>query len=187
MSKKQIQKAIQVCAHWVGMDEPVLMGTLYAAPVRGKEVFSFEYDPAWLKSKHAQVLDPELGLFEGPQYTRESRDNFGVFLDSSPDRWGRVLMQRREAQKAKAEERAMRPLMESDYLLGVYDGHRMGALRFRLTNDGPFLDDHTDMAAPPWTKLRVLEHASLKLEQEHAEDEVDYSRRRAGCSQRPMI
>lgn len=176
MSKKQSQKAIQVCAHWAGMESPALMGTLYAAPVRGKEVFSFEYDPAWLKSKQAQILDPELGLFEGPQYARENRDNFGVFLDSSPDRWGRVLMQRREAQKARTEERAMRPLMESDYLLGVYDGHRIGALRFRLKDDGPFLDDHTDMAAPPWTKLRELEHASLQLEQEQAEDRADYAK-----------
>lgn len=174
MSKKQIQKAIQVCAHWQGMAEPVLMGTLYAASVRGKEIFSFEYDPAWLKSSYAQVLDPDLGLFSGPQYAREGSDNFGLFLDSSPDRWGRALMRRREAQQAKMEERDTRPLMESDYLLGVYDGHRMGALRFRLSEDGPFLDDQADMAAPPWTKLRDLEYASLQLERDEAEDERDY-------------
>jgi serine/threonine-protein kinase HipA len=174
MSKKQIQKAIQVCAHWRGMAEPVLMGTLYAVPVRGKEVFSFEYDPSWLKSGHAQLLDPDLGLFAGPQYARDGSDNFGLFLDSSPDRWGRVLMQRREAQQAKMEERDSRPLMESDYLLGVYDGHRMGALRFRLSEDGPFLDDQPDIAAPPWTKLHDLEYASLQLERDEAENQQDY-------------
>lgn len=174
MSKKQIQKAIQVCAHWQNMAEPVLMGTLYAASVRGKEVFSFEYDTAWLKSPYAQVLDPDLGLFSGPQYARDGGDNFGLFLDSSPDRWGRVLMQRREAQQAKMEERDSRSLMESDYLLGVYDGHRMGALRFRLSEDGPFLDDQADIAAPPWTKLRDLEYASLQLERDEAENQQDY-------------
>lgn len=174
MSNKQIQKAIQVCAHWQGMEEPALMGTLYAAPVRGKEIFSFEYDPFWLKSSYVQMLDPDLGLFSGPQYSREGCDNFGLFLDSSPDRWGRVLMQRREAQLAKTEERGARPLMESDYLLGVYDSHRMGALRFRLSEDGPFLDDQADMAAPPWTKLRDLEYASLQLERDEAETEQDY-------------
>lgn len=174
MSKKQIQKAIQVCAHWQGMEEPVLMGTLYAAPVRGKEIFSFEYDPAWLKSPYAQVLDPDLGLFSGPQYAREGSENFGLFLDSSPDRWGRALMRRREAQQAKMEERDSRPLMESDYLLGVYDGHRMGALRFRLSEGGPFLDDQADIAAPPWTKLRDLEYASLQLERDEAENQQDY-------------
>lgn len=173
-TKGPARKSIQVCAHWQGLENPILMGTLYAAPSRGKEVFSFEYDPAWLKSSHAQVLDPGLMLFSGPQYARDGHDNFGLFLDSSPDRWGRVLMQRREAQQARAGERNVRPLLESDYLLGVYDDHRMGALRFRLGDDEPFLDNQEDMAAPPWTKLRDLEYASLQLEQDDAENDKDY-------------
>jgi serine/threonine-protein kinase HipA len=175
-AKRNTQKAIQVCAYWQGMADPVVMGVLYAAPARGKEVFSFEYDPAWLKSPFAQILDPDLGLFAGPQYTRDGHDNFGLFLDSSPDRWGRVLMQRREAWAAKTENREVSPLLESDYLLGVYDAHRMGAMRFRLIEDGPFLDDQTDMAAPPWTKLRDLEYASLQLERDDAEGERDYKK-----------
>lgn len=175
MSKKrQVQKAIQVCSHWHGMTDPVLMGTLFAAPSRGKEIFSFEYDKEWLKSPYAQSLDPDLGLFTGPQYARDGHDHFGLFLDSSPDRWGRVLMQRREAQQAQAEERDVRSLFESDYLLGVYDAHRMGALRFRMSEDAPFLDDQAKLAAPPWTKLRDLEYASLQLEQDNAETESDY-------------
>ena len=173
-AKRKIQKAIQVCAHWQGMESPILMGTLFAAPSRGKEVFSFEYDKVWLKSSYAQSLDPDLGLFSGPQYAREGSDNFGLFLDSSPDRWGRVLMQRREAQQAQAEERDIRSLFESDYLLGVYDAHRMGALRFRLSDDSPFLDDQAKLSAPPWTKLRDLEYASLQLERDNAETESDY-------------
>jgi serine/threonine-protein kinase HipA len=175
MSKnRQTQKAIQVCAHWHGMSDPVLMGTLFAAPSRGKEIFSFEYDKEWLQSPYAQSLDPDLGLFTGPQYARDGHDNFGLFLDSSPDRWGRVLMQRREAQQAQAEERDVRSLFESDYLLGVYDAHRMGALRFRMSEDAPFLDNQAKLAAPPWTKLRDLEYASLQLEQDNAETESDY-------------
>jgi serine/threonine-protein kinase HipA len=171
---KRAQKAIQVCAHWQGLAEPVFMGTLHAAPSRNKEIFSFEYDPAWLKSPYAQMLDPDLGLFSGPQYAREGHANFGIFLDSSPDRWGRLLMQRREAQLARQENRDVKPLQESDYLLGVFDGHRMGALRFRLSEDGPFLDGDTDMAAPPWARLRDLEYASLQLEREDAETDADY-------------
>ena len=175
MSKnRQTQKAIQVCAHWRGMSDPVLMGTLFAAPSRGKEIFSFEYDKDWLQSPYAQSLDPDLGLFTGPQYARDGHDNFGLFLDSSPDRWGRVLMQRREAQQAQAEERNVHSLFESDYLLGVYDAHRMGALRFRISEDAPFLDDQAKLAAPPWAKLRDLEYASLQLEQDNAETESDY-------------
>lgn len=173
-AKRQTQKAIQVCAHWKGMDEPVVMGTLFTALSRGKEIFSFEYDKAWLKSSYAQVLDPDLGLFSGPQYARNSHGNFGLFLDSSPDRWGRVLMQRREALQAQSESRNVRPLFESDYLLGVYDAHRMGALRFRLSVDGPFLDDQEYLSAPPWTKLRDLEYASLQLERDNVEHKSDY-------------
>ena len=172
--KSPARKSIQVCAHWQGLENPILMGTLYAALSREKEVFSFEYDPAWLKCPFVQVLDPGLMLFSGPQYARDGHDNFGLFLDSSPDRWGRVLMQRQEAQQARAEVRNVLPLLESDYLLGVYDGHRMGALRFRLGDDAPFLDNQEDMAAPQWTKLRDLEYASLQLEQDDAESDKEY-------------
>ncbi len=176
MTKQKNKKSIQVCAHWQGLAEPALMGTIYATPIRGKEVFSFEYTPTWLKSPYAQTLDPDLGLFSGAQYTRDDKDNFGLFLDSSPDRWGRLLMQRREAQQARTEKREVRPLLESDYLLGVYDGHRMGALRFRLGDDQPFLDDKTSMASPPWVRLRELEDASLQLENDNAEKNKNYSK-----------
>lgn len=172
---KQTHKAIQVCAHWHGLAEPVFMGTLYASLSRGKEIFSFEYDGAWLKS-YAQVLDPNLGLYAGPQYLRDDHANFGLFLDSSPDRWGRLLMQRREAQLAREVKRAVRMLIESDYLLGVFDGHRMGALRYRTSADGPFLDNNAEMASPPWARLRDLEYASLQLERDDAELDKDYMR-----------
>jgi len=71
---------------------------------------------------------------------------------------------RREAQLAREEQREERKLFESDYLLGVYDEHRIGALRFRTNPKGSFLDNNKDRASPPWTSLRELEHASLELE-----------------------
>ena len=171
---KNRQKGIRVYAHWLGMKKPVLMGILCATPSRGKEVFSFEYSRIWLNSPYVQMLDPNLGLFSGPQYAQSDQDNFGLFLDSSPDRWGRNLMQRREVQLAKTQKRDLRVLVESDYLLGVHDDFRMGGLRFRLSENTPFLDAQTDMAAPPWTKLRDLEYASLQLEEENAENHPDY-------------
>lgn len=173
-AKQQMQKSIQVCAHWQGMTKPILMGTLYATPSRGKEIFSFEYEQSWLNSPYSQILDPNLGLFSGPQYTNNEQTNFGIFLDSSPDRWGRVLMQKRETQKAYIEKRTTRKLIESDYLLGVYDLHRMGALRFRLSDKEPFLDNQTDMATPPWAKLRDLEYASSQLERSDIENDKNY-------------
>lgn len=170
MAAANSKKEIQVYAHWQGLQEPLQMGMLSVSPVRGKESFSFEYADAWLKSGFSQMLDPDLQLYTGAYFPRDDKPNFGVFLDSCPDRWGRVLMQRREAAIAKQEQRAAKKLLESDFLLGVYDKHRMGALRFTLDNDGPFLNDNKEMAAPPWTSLRELEHASLKFEEDNTDD-----------------
>jgi serine/threonine-protein kinase HipA len=158
-----------VYAGWLDLEQPTFMGTLHAAQVRGKEVFSFEYADAWLQSGNVQNLDPDLQFYSGPQYLREGKSNFGIFLDSSPDRWGRVLMDRREALLARKEERQARTLFETDYLLGVFDGHRMGALRFKEEDAGDFLNNNKEMASPPWTSIRELEEASIRLE----EDDMD--------------
>ncbi len=174
MSKKQEQRTIEVCAHWEPLKQPTVVGYLFATPSRGKEIFSFEYEDAWLQNSLAQSLDPSLGLYGGRQYAPDGQSNFGAFLDSSPDRWGRLLMRRREAQLARLEERPERQLVESEYLLGVYDQHRPGGLRFRLDSKGPFLDDSKELASPPWTSLRELEHASLELEKDDAELDEDY-------------
>ncbi len=173
---KTSQRHIEVYAHWEGMPIPKLMGVLHAALSRGKEIFSFTYNKEWLVSNQALALDPSLQLFHGPQYVPQGQENFGIFLDSSPDRWGRFLMNRREAQLAREEGRKERKLLESDYLLGVYDEHRMGALRFRTDPAGPFLDDNKAKASPPWTSIRKLEHASLELEKENAEENPSYSK-----------
>lgn len=165
---------IFVYAHWDGIEAPFLMGSLYATPSRGKEIFSFEYYKGWLQSDYAQIIDPDLQLFEGAQYLNDEKSNFGIFLDSSPDRWGRVLMMRKEAAKARKEDRRPKTLMESDYLLGVYDTNRMGGLRFKTAKDGAFLDDNEAMAAPPFAALRDLEFASLQLEKEDAPDNPEY-------------
>jgi serine/threonine-protein kinase HipA len=148
------------------------MGRLHSTQLRGKEVFSFEYDDLWLKSKNILSLDPDLRLYSGPQYLKDEKSNFGLFLDSSPDRWGRVLMARREAILARQGERKPKTLFETDYLLGVYDGHRMGALRFKEHVDGDYLNNIKEMGSPPWTSIRELEQASLKLE-ENDEDDIE--------------
>ena len=131
MSKTNTRKEILVYASWIGLKEPTLLGTLFSESIRGKEIFSFEYSEGWLESKFAQVIDPDLQLYSGPQYLNSNKNNFGIFLDSSPDRWGRVIMQRREAIIARQENRQVKTLMESDYLLGVYDENRVGGLRFK--------------------------------------------------------
>lgn len=174
MIKRNSQRDIYVYADWKEVHGPQLLGVLHSEILRGKEIFSFEYDEGWLQKDMAQVLDRDLDLYSGLHFLNDDKTNFGIFLDSSPDRWGRVLMRRREAALARMEERLARNLYETDYLLGVYDGHRMGGLRFKLSPEGPFLDDNKELATPPWTSIRDLEQVSLKLEDEHAMEDPDY-------------
>ena len=146
------------------VESPLMMGLLSCGHLRGKDIFSFEFDKSWLADKRFRSFDPDLQMFGGKQYVPQGKDNFGIFLDSTPDRWGRVLLERKEAEMARLENRKVRNLFETDYLLGVFDGSRMGALRFKIDPEGDFLDNDADMATPPWTSLRDLENASLNLE-----------------------
>ena len=166
-------KKILVYADWEGFEIPQSVGTLFSSCSRGKEIFSFEYDRKWLQSSFIQEIDPDLGLYPGIQYLRDEKSNFGVFLDSSPDRWGRVLMDRRESIFARMENRPRKNLNESDYLLGVFDEQRMGALRFKESESSAFLNDNRDFATPPWTSIRELEQASYQLENDLFEDDSE--------------
>ncbi len=155
---------IYVYENWKS-NEPSLIGTLFVGGGKGKQVVSFEYDDEWLNDLSNNVsLDPDLRMFKGRQYAPTGKNLFGVFEDSCPDRWGRLLMKRREAIIAKKEERKPRTLSEVDFLIGVYDETRMGGLRFSTSKGGAFLSDDKELATPPWTTLRKLESASLAFE-----------------------
>ena len=160
---------IAAYADWIGLTAPLRLGWLHARRGAGREVFEFEFDPAALVHRSVTDLhiDPRLGLFEGRQHPPQRHETFGVFADASPDRWGRLLMRRRleRAQRAGRIERTVR-LRESDYLLGVHDAYRSGALRLRLDDAGDFLDNQHGEAAPPFVQLRELEAASLALERD---------------------
>ena len=166
-------KEILVYADWEGLETPQFIGILFSSYSKGKEIFSFEYDKKWLQSSFVQEIDPDLGLYPGVQYLRDEKNNFGVFMDSSPDRWGRVLMDRRESILARMENRPRRNLNESDYLLGVFDEQRMGALRFKKTESDIFMNDNRNFATPPWTSIRELEQASYQLENELLDDDTE--------------
>ena len=152
------------------MEVPSLMGALHRQPSGKGEVFSFKYDKAWIARAEAFSFDPDLALADGHQYPLADRSNFGIFTDSSPDRWGRLLMQRKENMRARHEGRRPRTLTEWDFLMGVHDETRLGALRFKLP-DGPYIDSDTKLAAPPLTSLRALQAASLRFEQHINEEE----------------
>lgn len=129
----------------------------------------FHYHAGWLKDERKFALDPDLSLDEQPYFPKPELGNFGVFLDSSPDRWGQTLMRRREALQAKDEGRAPRALYAWDFLIGVQDLTRQGALRFRLAGTEEFLGAEK-MAAPPVTSLRELEAVATQLTNKRIDD-----------------
>lgn len=160
---------IGVYADWDGLPAPRRLGLLTSRKTRAAELFEFRYDPDVLNDPVLGLvqLDPRLGLFEGSQFPTPPQDKFGVFADSSPDRWGRLLMDRRWEREVRAGliDKASR-LHESDYLLGVHDLYRVGALRYKLEDQGAFLDDRADLAAPPFSEIAALERAARALEED---------------------
>ncbi len=157
-------KEIFVYENWK-CDNPSLVGKLYADGGHGRQIVSFEYDDEWLGNVlNAVNIDPDIKSFKGRQYAPTDKLIFGMLADSCPDRWGRLLMKRREAIRAKQEARKPKTLTEVDFLLGVHDETRMGGLRFANIAGGPFLSDDNELSTPPWTTLRKLENASMAFE-----------------------
>lgn len=145
-------------------DAPMLIGRLYVDVIKGGESYSFAYDDKWLASTKLSIsLDPDLAAYAGRQFP-SGKAIFGIFADASPDRWGRLLMNKRERKQADKEARKPRKLYDSDFLLGVYDEARMGGLRFKLEETGDFLSNDKETATPPWATLRTLEEASRQFE-----------------------
>ena len=106
------------------------LGTLEYDELRGKEVSSFELDGDYILHPTVPFLGPDIRLFRGKQYPTLSH-GFGIFQDAAPDSWGRKILRRREKRGN---------LRESDYLLGVFDLTRIGALRFRLEGSESFVN-----------------------------------------------
>ena len=157
-----------VTAGWLCKNPKI--GTCYIDRARGSETISFEFERSWLSEHPNLLLDPDLQPMPGRQYVPKGKASFGFLSDAAPDRWGRKLMDRREVIDARTQKRAVRRLMESDYLLGVHDGGRMGGIRFQDDN-GAFLSDREALAAPPITELRKLQDASFLLEENSGEEE----------------
>jgi len=163
---------ILVYAQWKGMDQPQKMGVLSAQISRGHQAWSFSYEKEWLRTQSQLLLDPDIEWFNGPQYAPDEKPNFGLFLDSMPDRWGKTLMQKRATMQANETDKKAPRLTDIDYLLGVYDPARMGALRFKLKEDGPFLDNDDSKTIPPLTTVRELQYAADQVESDSDSEEI---------------
>jgi serine/threonine-protein kinase HipA len=168
------QVEVWLCDDSLGPD--TLIGYLTLSKSRSGDAIRFDYDDSWLANKTPLPpfdLEPSLGAFPGPHHPPADNTLFGIFRDISPDRWGRVLMERREIQRAKSEARPARTLLEWDFLLGVADEGRMGALRLRNPAAREFVAD-SEFPVPPVTRLRELETIVAELEKPDAEDQPEY-------------
>lgn len=154
---------IWVYAHWKGMIMPKCIGILSAQQAKGRKAFSFSYNSDWINSEQQLLIDPDIAWYTGQQFPNV-KENFGVFLDSIPDTWGRTLMKRRAALSANEQGLPAPKLYDIDFLLGVHDFSRMGALRFKKDPGGDFLDNDPVSPVPPWASIRELQYGAQLIE-----------------------
>jgi serine/threonine-protein kinase HipA len=138
------------------------VGRLWSYFRNSRETASFEYDKSWLANPLRFSLEPALALYEGKFHTEKSL--FGSIGDSAPDRWGRILIRRFEAEKSKAIHQKPRQLNEIDYLMLVNDRLRQGSLRFKRGNGEEFLssDIKTVPLLTDLSKLLAASHHVLE-------------------------
>lgn len=171
--------AVEVLLRIGGVD--VLAGRLWSHRRRGAESATFAYDAAYLARPDAYELDPALSLSAGQQQTVVGQAMFGAFTDCAPDRWGRRLIARAERQRVRRQGGSQRSFGEIDYLLGVRDDLRQGALRFRDPETGMFLADEA-AGVPPLLDLPKLLSAAERLERDEAGEEELRALLRGGSS-----
>ena len=147
---------------WLG--EPLLVGELGYESLRGSDSYSFKFDNEWLRQYGGLFLSADINNYPGLQYTQPGRDIFGCLSDALPDRWGRLLLNRREQIQATEEKRPVRRLSSFDYLMGIDDFSRMGGFRFKLSQDGEYINCEKALRIPPLTDVRALVAASMEIE-----------------------
>jgi serine/threonine-protein kinase HipA len=151
--------------------EDIFAGRLWPHRRRGSESQTFSYSSDYLGTDGAYELDPLLKLYEGAQQTPLGQPMFGAFADCAPDRWGRRLIVRGERHRVAEGGGTPRSFGEIDYLLGVRDDLRQGALRFREPDKGVFVAEE-ESGIPALINLpRLLSAAErVELEKETEED-----------------
>ena len=157
-------KTLFVYADFDWQDKPLLVGELGYESLRGSDSYSFKFDNDWLRQYGSLFLSADINNYPGQQYTQPGRDIFGCFSDALPDRWGRLLLNRREQILASEEKRPVKKLSSFDYLKGIDDFSRMGGFRFKETQDGEFINCEKPLRIPPLTDIRALVAASMEIE-----------------------
>jgi len=167
MADSQMEVVVQLA----GAD--VLAGRMWSHRARGNESATFSYATDYLARRDAYELDPLLPLSAGQQQSPAGRAIFGAFSDSAPDRWGRRLIQRAERRGARHDDETERSFGEIDYLVGVRDDLRQGALRYRDPETGGYLANER-AGIPHLVALPKLLDAVERVERDEADDaEID--------------
>lgn len=165
-------KKLFVFADFDWLDGPTLVGELGYESLRGSDSYSFKFDNEWLNRFGNLFLSADINNYPGQQYTQPDRDVFGCFSDALPDRWGRLLLNRREQILAREEKRPVRKLSSFDYLMGIDDFSRMGGLRFKEEINGGFINSETTLRIPPLADVRSLAAASMEVEKSEEQNQL---------------
>ncbi|MBO4964431.1 MAG: type II toxin-antitoxin system HipA family toxin [Prevotella sp.] len=165
-------RILYIYADFDWLDEPLLVGELGYESLRGSDSYSFKYDNDWLRQYGSLFLSADINNYPGQQYTQPDRDIFGCFSDALPDRWGRMLLNRREQILSAEEKRPVRKLSSFDYLMGIDDFSRMGGFRFKESPDGEFINCEKSLRIPPLTDIRALVAASMEIEKSEEQNQL---------------
>lgn len=157
-------RRLLVYADFDWLQAPLLVGELGYESLRGQDSYSFKYDDDWLGKYGSLFLSADINNYPGQQYTRPGKDIFGCFSDALPDRWGRLLLTRREQILAGEEKRPVCRLTSFDQLTGIYDLSRMGGFRFKESEGGAFINQIDRLQIPPVSDIYSLVEASMEIE-----------------------
>lgn len=165
-------KRITVYADFDFLSNPQEIGVLGYEHVRGKDHFVFEYSREWLKQYGGLLFSGDLMNVPSAQHPRSNDNVFGFVKDSFPDRWGRLLLDRRERLMAREERRPIRMLTNYDYLMGIEDFTRMGGIRFKTDDSDDYINAGKKYLVPPLENLRALCDACREIEEAEERNEL---------------
>jgi len=154
-----MQRELHVYMDVEGQSIPV--GRLWARERSGRTSSSFTYEDAWRSRRGAFSVSPALPL--GPGQFHSDRPLFTCFTDAAPDSWGKKLMRRHERARAEEQGGEPRTLFDVDFLAGVDDRTRIGAMRFKDPSGREFLTTKGE-PVPPLIELPALLGATDRID-----------------------
>jgi serine/threonine-protein kinase HipA len=129
MRTEAVAQTLQVCLG----EHAIAVGTLTYSRRGARENTLFVYDDAWLENDNRFEISPELPLTRDRYFHKAATRSDSIFhfaiADTEPDGWACKVIARDHAKRRKAGHAGESvALTEMDYLLGVDDIGRVGAL-----------------------------------------------------------